>query len=421
MEIDPDLKAIADIPASSHKNIAIRVTNEAEKAILQGHPWVYEESITHQNQPGRPGDTAIIFNQRRKFLAAGLYDPHSFIRVRVLQNRKPAQIGLDLFREKISTANQRRNSLNHKPPERTTTGFRLVHGENDGLPGLVIDKYEETFVIKLYTTAWLPHLADVLKSLSNIQQVDRLVLRLSRSLIEKKEVLYGLSNGLVLYGPKLEGPVLFLENGLHFEADLVHGQKTGFFFDQRENRERVEKYTSKKTVLNLFSYTGGFSVYAARGGAKKITSVDSSRPALEASVRNFYHNRSISKIASAQHEILLADAFQALEKLGKNNQGYDVVIIDPPAFAQKSDQTAAALSAYQRLTTLGLNLLAPGGILVQASCSSRVEADAFFDAIHHAAEQTGRPLREIERTGHPLDHPVSFKEGKYLKCIFGSA
>jgi 23S rRNA (cytosine1962-C5)-methyltransferase len=262
----------------------------------------------------------------------------------------------------------------------------------------------------------------VLSALTDVVLAERLVLRLGRTIQGQPQHLYGLGDGEILFGPHLDGPVIFRENGLRFEADPIHGQKTGFFLDQRENRARAEKLASRKAVLNVFAYTGGFSLYAGRGGARAIVSVDASRPALAAAVRNFALNRdhpSVAKVVD-KHEVLAEDAFEALARLGRSRR-FDLVIIDPPAFAKKRAEVERAMSAYQRLTRLGLGVLQPGGTLVMASCSSRVSADEFFVAVHRAAVQAGRPLREIERTGHPLDHPVGFKQGAYLKCLFATA
>jgi 23S rRNA (cytosine1962-C5)-methyltransferase len=238
---------------------------------------------------------------------------------------------------------------------------------------------------------------------------------------EQPRYLYGLNDGVILSGPPLDGPVIFCENGLRFEADPVRGQKTGFFLDQRENRARVEKLASGKTVLDVFACTGGFSVYAARGGARAIVSVDVSRPALAAAARNFGLNRDSLSVAAAKHEALAKDAFEALARLGRDGRRFDLVIVDPPAFAKKRAEVERALAAYGRLTRLGLGVLQPDGTLVMASCSNKVSSDEFFATVHRAATQAGRPLREIERTGHPLDHPVAFKEGAYLKCLFATA
>jgi len=407
---------LSHIPGPAARRIAVRVAPRAERALRRGHPWLFERAIRQQSHEGAPGDLAVVFDRRRDFLAVGLYDPHSTIRVRVLQHREPATIDRDWFRDRLEAAAQLRAPLLKGPPEAATTGYRLVHGENDGLPGLVVDRYEGTLVIKLYTLAWIPHLRDVLSALESVAPAERLVLRLGRAMLEQPQYLYGLDDGEILSGPEFDGPVLFWENGLRFEADPIHGQKTGFFLDQRDNRARVEKLARGKTVLNVFAYTGGFSVYAARGGAQSIASVDTSAPALEAAIRNLARNQH-----APPHEIVVGDAFEVLARMGKNGRRFDLVIVDPPSFAQKRAQAAQALSAYKRLTHLSLGVLRPGGTLVQASCSSQVDAETFFETVHRAAAQAARPLREIERTGHALDHPITFKEGAYLKCLFAIA
>ena len=409
--------ASSHVPGPSARNIALRVTAAAERALRQGHPWLFDRSIRRQSHDGQPGDLAVVFDRRRRFLAVGLYDPGSPIRVRVLQHGEPAPIDRDWFRARLAAVAQRRAPLRGGD----TTGYRLVHGGNDGLPGLVVDRYDQTLVLKLYTPAWVPHLHDVLPALADVAPAERLVLRLGRTARAQPESLHGLSDGVVLCGPDLDGPVVFRENDLRFEADPIRGQKTGFFLDQRDNRARVEALAGGKRVLDAFAYTGGFSVYAARGGARTVVSLDVSRPALAAAARNFALNRDHPTIAAAAHELLAEDAFEALNRLGRSGRRFDLVIVDPPAFAKEGSQVQQALSAYAQLTRLGLGVLRSGGTLVQASCSSRVTADAFFAVVNRAAAEAGRPLREIERTGHPLDHPVGFPEGAYLKCLFATA
>jgi 23S rRNA (cytosine1962-C5)-methyltransferase len=409
--------ALAQLPRPSARRIAARVSPEAERALRRGHPWLFDQAISQQSHDGRPGDLAIIFDRKRRFLAVGLYDPHSSIRVRVLQHRQAASIDQDWFRAKLAAAAQLRAPL----LQTATNGYRLVHGENDGLPGLVIDRYAQTAVLKLYTPAWIPHLRDVCAALESVSPTDGLVLRLGRALLERPQELCGLSDGMILRGPELDGPILFQENGLCFESDPVHGQKTGFFLDQRDNRARVEKLAGGKAVLNAFSYTGGFSVYAARGGARSIVSLDASAPALQAATRNLAHNQHLPSVAAAAHETVTADAFEALARMGETGRRFDVLIVDPPTFAQKQTQAAQALAAYAQLTRLCLGVLRLGGLLVQASCSSRVETETFFETVHRAAAQAGRPLYETERSTHALDHPITFKEGAYLKCLFAIA
>ena len=405
------------IPPPSERRLALRVTAAAQHALRGGHPWLFDQAITSQSGEGRPGDLAVIFDDRKRFLAVGLYDPTSPLRVRVLQHGEPALIDHAWLRGRLAAAAALRLPL----PATGTTGYRLVHGENDGLPGLVIDRYESALVLKLYTLAWIPRLADLLAVLEELVPAQSIVLRLTRAVSAWPEFLYGLADGAVLVGPQPEQPVLFSENGLRFEADVVRGQKTGFYLDQRDNRARVEALAAGCRTLNVFAYTGGFSLYAARGGAPEVLSVDMSRPALVAAERNFALNRHLPEVAAARHTVLAGDAFALLGDLRQQGRRFDLVIVDPPAFAKRESEAAGALHAYRRLTTLALGVAAPDAVMVLASCSSRVPAPAFFDAVKTAAAQAGWPLHELERTGHALDHPVGFAEGAYLKCMFAAA
>ncbi|MCB9006702.1 MAG: class I SAM-dependent methyltransferase [Ardenticatenaceae bacterium] len=414
MEFD---QILTTLPAPAEKRIALRISPAAERAIRSGHPWLFANAIRQQSHDGRSGDLAVIFDRKRRFLAIGLYAPASPIRVRILAQGQPTKIDADWFLYKLETAVEQRLSL----LQTNTTGYRLVHGENDGLPGLVIDRYGENYVLKLYTTAWVPHLPALLRGLLAVAQPTRIILRLSRFVQRQHDALFGLADGQLLFGKPLKKSVRFLENGLYFEADVVQGQKTGFFLDQRDNRARVEKLAAGKRVLNVFAYTGGFSLYAARGGAKEVVSLDISQPALANAMRNFKLNRAHEVVAGAEHELLVGDAFLTMKQLIENGRRFEMVIIDPPAFAKRQDEVERALSAYGRLVRLGLKLLRSGGILVMASCSSRVNADQFFELVHKTAVGVGRPLQEIERTGHALDHPIAFPEGAYLKCLFAIA
>ncbi len=398
------------------RRLAIHLHPRAERAVRRGHPWVFAEGIKQQRHEGRGGDLAVLFDRNNRFLAIGLYDPHSPIRVRVLHRGEPETMDGAWFAARLDAAHQLRRAL----PEEGTTGFRLVHGENDGLPGLVVDRYDESLVVKLYTAAWFPHLDDVLAGLQELVRPDRVVLRLSRA-VEKIGAPSGeLRDGHILRGRPLSGPVLFQENGLTFEADLVKGQKTGFFLDQRDNRRRVQGYCAGKSVLDVFAYTGGFSVYAARGGALSVTSLEVSESALAAAERNFRHNASLPGVAAARHRTLAGDAFELLPVMRNRGEGFDVVILDPPAFAKAKAQVELAVASYARILRDGLELLSPGGLLVAASCSSRITADRFREVVSQVAHKAKRPLRILQQTGHPLDHPIGFPEGAYLKCIFGT-
>lgn len=407
---------LSQLPHPSERNIAVHVTAAAEKSLRAGHPWLYENSIREQSREGNPGDIAVIFDKNRRFLAVGLYDPDSPIRVKVLQHKNSATIGRDFFRERLQAA---ANIRAHLPGE-GTTGYRLVHGENDGLPGLVIDRYGDVLVLKLYSVAWFAHLRDVLAALDDVHPAETLVLRLSRTVQDGET--YDLSDGMVLRGALSNTEVAFTENGLHFVVDVVHGHKTGFFFDQRENRAHVGRLAQGKDVLDMFSYNGGFSLYAAAGGAETILSVDISEPALKAARQLFKLNADNPQVASCHHEIMAADAFEAMHELARHQRKFGLVVIDPPSFANKESQIQDALRAYRKLTELALPLVERDGILAMASCSSRVAPDDFFSTVQRTASQNSYRLKEIERTGHAVDHPLraNFPEGRYLKCLYAT-
>lgn len=418
----PKIATLSQIPPIAERRIALRVTPPAERAIRDGHPWLFTDSITRQSHEGKAGDLAVIFNRKGKFMAIGLYDPDSAIRVRILHQGKPVAIDDIWFQGRITAALNGRRSL-----EATRTdGYRLVHGENDGLPGLIIDRYASVYVVKLYTAAWIPHLRTILDAFRVVGpkskvEPQRMVLRLSRMVQEQTEALHGLEEGALLAGPIFDGRSLFQENGIQFEAQVLRGQKTGFFLDQRDNRAMVEGLANGRSVLNLFAYTGGFSLYAARGGATKVISVDVSRPALETAVTHFELNQSNRAIAAAKHEIIVGDVFDVLRDMASEGKQYGMVIIDPPSFAKKRSEHAAALQAYKRLIVLGLAVLRPGGVLVAASCSSQVLADEFFALVYEVGRGNGRYLQEIRRTTHAIDHPIGYPRGAYLKCLFAIA
>jgi 23S rRNA (cytosine1962-C5)-methyltransferase len=403
------------LPQPSARRIALRVSAAAERALRGGHPWLFDQAVIRQSHEGQPGDLAVIFDHKGRFLAVGLYDPESPIRVKVLQHRQQAAIDGDWFEGRLRAAAHARQPL----LAQHTDGYRLVYGENDNLPGLVIDRYAGALVIKLYTAAWLPHLRDVIPALQRVQPFDHLVLRISRN-VQASAALYGLNDGMLLLGSDLPLPVIFQENGLRFAADVMRGHKTGFFFDQRDNRSRVRELARGRRVLDVFAYSGGFSVYAAAGGALSVTSLDASAPALQAAVDNFALNQDNAQVAAAQHHTLVSDAFDGLEALHAQRQRFDMVIVDPPAFAKSEAEVGRALAAYARLTRLALRVLEPGGVFVMASCSSRVAPQVFFQTVTQSAQDSGHALRDIVRTGHALDHPITFPEGEYLKCLFAT-
>ncbi|MCB0062804.1 MAG: class I SAM-dependent methyltransferase [Caldilineaceae bacterium] len=412
------MSLLSTLPRPADRRIALHITRDAERHLRNGHPWLFADSIVRQSHEGKPGDLAVVFDQKRRFLAIGLYDPTSPIRLRVLQQGTQATIDRAWFHATLNASLQRRQSL---LADARTTGYRLVYGESDGLPGCVMDRFGTTLVIKLYTAAWVPHLADLVHGIEQVQPAERIVLRMSRNMQAEPAYLSGLEEGMILTGPPLTGPVVFLEHGIRFEADPIHGQKTGFFLDQRENRARVEGLAAGKRVLNVFAYNGGFSLYAARGGATEVTSLDSSGPALAAAEHNFGLNQDDPAIAATSHKLLEGDAFRLLQQLAEDGAQYDLVIIDPPAFAKRQSEVSGALNAYAQLTRLGLGVLRAGGTIVLASCSSRISSADFVANAEEAATAAGRPLTIFARTDHALDHPIGFAEGAYLKCIYAHA
>ena len=391
--------------------LRLRVTAAAEKAIRSEHPWVFGDSVREQNRPGALGDLAVIYDKRDRFLAIGHFDPDAPLRVRVLHSGKPVTLDAAWWRAHLETAVARRRDLF----DVQTTGYRVIHGENDGWPGLVLDRYGDTLVMKLYTAAWLPRLGEIVALISDSFAPQRLVLRLSRNIQAVAREPFHVAEGDILRGEPPAAPVVFLENGLRFEADVVRGQKTGFFLDQRENRSLVGTLACGAEVLNAFSFSGGFSLYAARGGAKSVTDLDISAHALDSAKRNFALNAAEAGVSACCHETAQADTF---DWLAQTSRSFDLIILDPPSLARRETERAGAIKAYARLASLGLARLRRGGMLVAASCSAHVTSDEFFDAVRSAAHQAGRRFVEWRTTAHPADHPATFPEAHYLKCIY---
>ena len=398
---------------SGGDRLAVRVTPDAARHVRGGHPWVFDESIVSLRPDGVAGDLAVIFDDRRKFMAIGLYDPASPIRIKVLHHGRPTPIDHDFWVARLRAALELRAIVVDDP---ATTAFRWVHGENDGLPGLVLDRYADATVVKLYSAAWFPHLDQVLAAAQEVLPADRVVLRLARNVDPQG----ARADGTALLGALPDRPVRFLERGLTFEADLVHGQKTGHFLDQRDNRFRVRARAGGARVLDVYACTGGFSVNAAAGGAELVHSVDINPAAIATARRNMDHNRSLPAVRACHHHDTVGDAMAVMAEMSDHGRRFDMVIVDPPSFASRQDQVSGALRAYGRLTELALRLLGPGGTLVQASCSARVTEADFFETVDDAAARHGIVLADALRTAHAVDHPIGFPQGGYLKAVFAT-
>lgn len=397
--------------APARPRLRLRVTAAAEGHLRSGHPWLYESSVREQNREGDAGELAVVYDRRDRFLAIGLYDPHSPLRLRVLHAGSPVTLDDAWWAERLGEAFGRREALfGPLGAPVDTDGYRLVNGESDGWPGLVLDRYDGALVLKLYTAAWFPHLERVLGLLADHAPGLAVVLRLSRNIQDRARAL-NLRDGQLLAGELPANPVHFQESGLTFEADVLRGQKTGFFLDQRENRRHVQALARDRRVLNAFSFSGGFSLYAARGGARHVTSLDISAHALRSAEANYALNPALKAV----HETVQADVF---EWLGRPGRKFDLVILDPPSLARRETERAGAIRAYGKLAADGIRALEPGGILVSASCSAHVSAEEFWGAVREAADRSGRPWRELRTTRHAPDHHASFPEAEYLKCIY---
>ncbi|WP_426430657.1 class I SAM-dependent rRNA methyltransferase [Winogradskyella sp. HB-48] len=389
------------------KNLAVKLNSKGEQSVIKGHPWVFSNSILKVNDDAKTGDLAIIFSKNKnKVIGIGLYDTKSPIRIKMIHNTQTkAVINAEFFQQKIEVAYQKRKEL----LKTKTNSYRLLFGENDGFPGLIADVYDMVLVLKIYSEIWLPYLEWILESLQKISIAETIVLRLSRQLENSSH--HDFTDGEVVYGKLKNEVVEFIEHEVKFSANVLKGHKTGYFLDHRDNRRRVGEWSEGKTMLDVFSYAGGFSVHALANGATEVTSLDISKQALDVARENGKLND-----YSGIHKTISGDAFEQMENLIKKKKTFDVVVIDPPSFAKQQSEIELAKKKYKQLAELGEKLTAKKGMLVLASCSSRVTAQSFFDLNQNVLNAQGRLFETILKTNHDIDHPISFPEGAYLKC-----
>ena len=377
-----------------------------EKSLKRRHPWVFSGALAKvQGSPG-PGETVGVWSATEEFLAVAAYSPESQIVARVWDWKERA-IDAAFFHERIKQAVQQRRVL---LDDGSTDAIRLVHGESDGLPGVVADRYGDTIVAQLSSAGaerWREVIADALLEAGGAKRV------WERSDADVRE-LEGLPPvTAALRGPREPTRIAVTENGIRFQVDLEHGHKTGFYLDQRDNRRRVRELARGRDVLDGFCYTGGFALNALAGGAKSVIAVDSSADAI-ALARG---NADLNKLA--QPEWMEGDVFLLLRKFRDQARSFDLVVLDPPKFAPTAAHAEKASRAYKDINLLAFKLLRPGGLLVTFSCSGGVSADLFQKIIAGAALDAGADARIVERLGPGLDHPIAlnFPEGDYLKGL----
>jgi 23S rRNA (cytosine1962-C5)-methyltransferase len=389
---------------------ALRLQKDLARHLRAGHPWVFRKAI-EKAPKGLAAGAIVDVTDDGRFVARGYFDPLSAITVRIL-TREPAEaIDAAFWQRRVARAVALRREL-----VQGTSGYRLIHGEGDGLPGVVVDRYDRFAVVKLYSAGLGPHRAAIVEALR--EAVPELHGVFGRDEIprEDDEEEGGAPAGRVLWGAEPPERIEIDEHGMKVLVDVRKGQKTGHFLDQRENRRMVRDLAGgRPEALNLFSYTGGFSVAAALGGSRHVVSVDTDRDAIALARENFRANG----LDPANHAFATEDVFELLARSKREGRRFDLLVCDPPAFAKTQKAVDAAVAGYASLNRAALAVLAPGGLLVTASCSARVTAEQFTDAVKEAAFKARVDLQLVQETRQTPDHPGSlqFREGRYLKCL----
>jgi 23S rRNA (cytosine1962-C5)-methyltransferase len=380
-----------------------------EKSLKRRHPWIFSGAVQKVNGEPGSGDTVAVRDAAGKVLASAAYSPKSQIRARVWTFDPGESVDGEFFRNRIQKALALREAL---PAAKHANALRLVNGESDGLPGLVVDRYADVLVAQFLAAGverWRDPILDLLMELSGCE-----------ALYERSDAEVRKLEGLepragFARGNRNASRCPIIEYGLNFRVDVEQGQKTGFFLDQRENRQRVRALAAGREVLDGFAYTGGFSIAALAGGAKRVTAVESSAAALEVAKENLAANT----LDGSKVEFVQADVFSHLRLLRDRNAKFDLVVLDPPKFAPTAAQVQKAARAYKDINLWALKLLAPGGLLATFSCSGGVSAELFQSIVAGAALDAGAEAKIIERFGAAADHPVAleFPEGQYLKGL----
>jgi len=381
-----------------------------ERSLMRRHPWIFAGSVARLEGRARPGDTVEVLSDRGESLGRAAYSPESQIRARMWNFDATQSVDHAYFKRTIAAAVARRTT---HPLLAGQQGLRLIHGESDGLPGVIADRYRDTIVLQL-TSAGADHwreaiVAGLLAATDCLNVYER-----SDSEVRGREGLTAQVG--VLAGAEPDPDLAIEEYGVLLGVDAVGGHKTGFYLDQRENRRLTRDLAKDRSVLNCFCYTGGFSLQALAGGAKDVLSIDSSGPALVSAQRNVARN---PQLDAARAEWLEADVFEALRKLKAEERRFDLIVLDPPKFAPSAAHAQRAARAYKDINLFGFKLLNPGGILMTYSCSGGIGQELFQSIVAGAASDAGRDARILHRLAAAPDHPIglAFPEGEYLKGL----
>jgi len=397
----------------------LSLVKDLARHLRAGHPWVYRRAL-EKAPAGLPAGAIVDVVEKGRFVVRGYYDPLSPIAVRVL-TRDPAEgINTLFFRKRIAKAVALRRAFSPFSDPAVTDCARLVHGEGDLLPGVIIDLYGKHAVIKLYSAGLVPHRRSIIDALRGEVALDGVYGRdeggASEVVADEEEETPDApgraEKGQVLWGSEPPDPIVVREHGMQIAVDVRTGQKTGLFIDQRENRLALRRYAKGRRAINCFSYTGGFSLAAAAGGAREVTSIDRDGSALALAQKSFALNQ-----FTVPHQTVESDVLDFLAEKKRANERYDLIILDPPAFAKTQKAVPAALDGYASLHRAALALLPAGGILATASCSARVSSEEFTSCVKEAAGKSDIQLQLLEERRQPADHPwlLSFPEGRYLK------
>ncbi|MGC8779576.1 MAG: class I SAM-dependent rRNA methyltransferase [Anaerolineae bacterium] len=389
---------------------AVHLLPGKDKPVRQRHPWIFSGAIGRTQGELMPGATVEVYDAAGEWLARGYANPRSQIAVRILTWTRDEALDADFWRRRLVAAAAVRADLAADP---ATNAYRLAYAESDGLPGLIVDRYGDWLVVQFLTAGVEAQRDLLIRLLAELFEPAGIVDR-SDVAVRRQEGL-PLRSGLA-WGRPPPADLVILENGHRFQTDLLAGQKTGFYLDQRQNRRVVASHARGRRVLNAFSFTGAFGVYALAAGAEHVTNVDSSHEALVAAEMNLRLN---GFDPDAQAEAIVGDVFQVLRTFRDEGRRFDLVILDPPKFARSKAELDGATRGYKDINLLGLKLLAPGGLLATFSCSGLVTADLFQKIVFGASVDAGRDAQIIARLGHGPDHPIrlSFPEGEYLKGL----